>query len=219
MGNIRILVASSQPIVSSGIALVITEKADDMEVVGLVDYNETTLESVLNARPDVALMDIELSACSALEATSQITQQLPDTAVLALGGCGQENLLARVFEAGARGFLLKKSKLDVYVNAIRAVHLGATYVCPGVDTSPVTDYALDARNGSDGEFYNRLSSRERELLPLFADCQSNEEIANDVHLSPHTVQTYRQRTMKKLDVHKQVDLLKYALRMRLVRLD
>ena len=219
MGNVRVFVASNQPIVRTGIALVIKEEASDMEVIGLSDDHSVTLESVLIARPDVALLDLEMSACPALEATAQIVEQLPETAVLVLGGYGQEKLMVQAFEAGARGFVLKNADVDVFVNAIRAVNLGAMFICPGVDTTPVTDYLVSARNGDDVDFYGTLSPRERELLPLFADCQSNEEIADDFDLSSHTIQTYRQRIMKKLHVHKQVDLLKYALRMRLIRLN
>ncbi len=160
MGNIRIFVSSKQPIVRIGIAIVIKEEASDvMEVIGLSGDHSVTLESVLNARPDVALMDLEMSACPVLEATAQIVEQLPETAVLILAGCGQEKLMVQAFEAGARGFVLKNADVDVIVNAIRAVNSGAIFISPGVNPAPVTDYLANARIGDDVESYGTLSPR------------------------------------------------------------
>ena len=86
-------------------------------------------------------------------------------------------------------------------------------------TKLVGDYIKRTRTRQGEEGYDRLSTREREVLPLLAESHTNQEIASRLHLSPYTVQTYRQRIMRKLDLHSRTDLLKYALRKRLISLD
>ena len=126
--------------------------------------------------------------------------------------------MPQAFAAGARGFVLKNSDVEEIVAAIRTVNLGAMFICTGVNQKPMTEYLSNEADRDDACFYESLSPRERELLPLIASSQTNDEIAIDVHLSPHTVKTYRQRLMKKLRVHNHVDLLRFALRLRLVPL-
>ena len=215
MGNIRVFVASNHPITRRGIALVIQEEAHDMDVIGQASDGVETIENILKTSPDVVVIDLEMSVASALETTTRVTKELPATAVLVLAGQNQQDQVMQTIGAGVSGFVLKNGEVEILLNAIRTVCLGAMFFAPGVDPKLVTEPS----NGNNSGSFERLSPRERELFPLIAGCQSNAEVGAEVHLSPYTVQTYRQRIMKKLDIHKQVDLLKYGLRANLIQLD
>ena len=105
------------------------------------------------------------------------------------------------------------------VGAIRTVRAGDVFIYPSMAKKLVGGYLKGTLVSHDDGDYNKLSTREREVLPLLAESHTNQEIAGMLHLSPYTIQTYRQRIMRKLDVHSRTELLKHALRKRLVSLE
>ena len=218
MSKIRVLLADDQPIVRRGIALLLREQTD-IEVVGEAGDGWEAVESAQWLRPDVVLMDVDMPGLSGLDATKRILESLPRVAVLILTIHDREEFLFQALQTGALGYVLKSVDVDELMAAIRTVHAGDVFIYPRMATMLVGDYLKRMRTGAGDDPYERLSTREREVLPMVANGLTNHEIADTLHVSPNTVQTYRQRIMRKLDLHSKIELLKYALRKRLISLE
>ena len=218
MSNIRLIIVDDQPIVRRGIALVLQHEPG-MQVVGEAGDGWEGIDCVEHLRPDVVLMDIEMPGLSGLDATKRIVEAMPGTSVLVLTVYDREDYLFKALQSGAMGYMLKTANVEELVDSIRTVNSGNVFIYPHMATKLVGGYIRRMETGRRGDEYDNLSVREREVLPLLAESHTNQEIANMLHLSPYTVQTYRQRIMRKLDLHSRTELLKYALRRRLISLD
>ena len=218
MSKIRVVIADDQPIVRQGVALLL-EQETDIEVVGQANDGWEAIECVRRLRPDVVLMDIEMPELSGLEATRRITEAFPEVSLLILTGHDREDYLFQALQTGALGYVLKTANVEELMGAIRTVQAGEVFIYPRMATMLVGEYLRRMRTGQAGDGYETLSMREREVLPLLAESHTNQDIADLLHLSPYTVQTYRQRIMRKLDLHSRTELLKYALRKKIIRLE
>lgn len=216
--KIRVLLADDHTVVRGGIALLLQLEAD-IEIVGEAGDGHEVIGSVRELLPDVLLMDIDLSGINGLDATRQITESVPGVSVLILTASEREDHLSQALKAGASGYMLKRASIEELVEAIRSVHSGKTSIYPRMATKLVTDYVRRLQNGNAQEdSYGMLSLREREVLPLLAEGHTNHEIGDLLFVSHYTVQTYRQRIMKKLDLHSGTELLRYALRKGIIKL-
>ena len=190
----------------------------DMRLVGETGDGWEAVDSAYRLDTDVILMDIELNGLSGIEAARKITEAGLDTSVLIYTSHDSESYLTRTVEAGARGYLLKKNGADLLATAIRTVHAGDVFFCPPMMTMLVNNYLKLLQNADGTDQYRQLSAREREVLTLIGEGQTAQEIAKGLVISPHTVETYRKRVMRKLELHSKTELVKYALRRGIVRL-
>ena len=216
--KIRVFIADDHPMVLSGIALLLKEQ-QDMQVVGESKDGRGAIDGINQLRPDVVLMDIDMPDVSGLEVTSEVMRSWPEMSVLILTGYDREELLFQALRAGALGYLLKGASPEELLTAIRIVHSGDAFIYPSMATKLVGDYIRHTSASGGKDHYQGLSAREREVLPLLADGRTNEHIASLLYISPYTVQTYRQRIMKKLGLHSRTELIKYALRMGIIKLN
>ena len=218
MSRIRVLLADDQPIVRHGIKLLLQED-ESLQIVDEASTGWEAIELTQKLLPDVVLMDIEMPGISGLDATKRIKELTPQVSLLMLTIHDREEFLFEALEVGALGYILKNATVEELMSAIRTVHSGDAFIYPRMATKLVGGYLSRTRNKHEDDDYERLSLREREVLPLLAESHTNQEIAGMLHLSPYTIQTYRQRIMRKLDLHSRTELLKYALRRKLIRLD
>jgi len=216
--TIRVFLADDHVVVRRGIARIV-QGEDDMEVAGEAGDGGEAVQAVLRLRPDVVLMDIGMPGISGIDAARQIHEAIPDSRILMLTVYDQEDLLFRSLQAGASGYVLKGATVDEVLGAVRTVYSGEMFIHPSMTAKLVRDYMMRLHSGEVSDEHEKLSPREREVLPLLADGRTNQEIAQQLHISPYTVQTYCQRIMEKLDLHSRTELLKYALRKGLIRLD
>lgn len=216
--QIRVLLADDHTVVRQGIARILQEEAD-MEVVGEVSDGALAIREAERLHPDVIVMDIGMPGVSGIEAAKAITKSAPALRILMLTVYDRDDFLFRALEAGASGYILKGAAIDELLAAIRTVHAGETYIHPRMATKLVGDYLSRLEGGEGQDAYARLSTREREVLPLLAEDRTTQEIGDILHVSPYTVQTYRQRIMQKLDLHSKTELLRYALRRGLIPLE
>lgn len=215
---IRVFVAEDHPMVRSGISLIIDSQAD-MEVAGDASDGNSTVAGVCETSPDVVLMDLDMPGISGVEATRRIRELAPETSILIFTGHEQDDLLFSALQAGATGYALKSIKVGDLLSAIRTVYAGEVCISPRMATKLVDEYLKGTNQGESSDPFRKLSLREKEVLPMLAGGQSNVEIANVLQISPYTIQTYKQRIMKKLNLHSGTELLKFALRNGLVSLD
>jgi DNA-binding NarL/FixJ family response regulator len=159
-------------------------------------------------------MDISMPVLKGFDAVRRIRKARPDAKILILTVYDDEDLVARCLDAGAAGYVLKDSPPLQLVYAIQTVHRGQQYMSPRVLTGVVRQYIAQPADFKGG--YELLSDREREILVLLAEGQSLKEIASRLNLSVKTVDAHKYNLMRKLDLHDRSELIRYAIRKRLV---
>jgi len=158
-------------------------------------------------QPDVVVMDVSMPELNGIEATRRISEVSGRTRVLALSMHKDSVYVREILRAGAKGYLLKDAADHDLLSAVRAVSRGEGYLSPAVSEAVLTDYRKHVTNPID-----LLTSREREVLQMIAEGQTNKEIANTLNLSVYTVDAHRGRIMEKLNLHSINELVRFAVR-------
>lgn len=210
MARIRVVVVDDHTLIRQGIVGLL-ESQPDIEVVGQAGNGRDGVAAVQELSPDVVLMDIAMPGINGLTATREIKERRPDVRVLILTIHDREDYLFQALRAGASGYVLKGADVQDLLAAVRSAARGDVYLYPSVTTTLVADYLRRAKGGDDRTVYDGLSDREREILHLIAQGKTTPEIAAELFLSPHTVQSHRDHIMTKLDLHSKAALIKYAI--------
>ena len=205
--TIRIFLAEDHPIVREGLA-VLMSKDEQMRVVGQCGDGLKVVDQVRELEPDVLVLDITMPGLSGLDICHEIVRKVKGAAVLFLTMHDEEEFIAKALEEGASGYLLKEeADGDQLRKAIRAVASGELFLGSGIPTS-----ALRRIGRGDADPYEQLTLRERQVLKLIAEGKTNRQIAKELEVSAKTVNTHRFHLMRKLDIHDQTSLVKYAVR-------
>jgi two-component system nitrate/nitrite response regulator NarL len=206
--KIRLLLVDDHPIVLDGIKSHLCAQPD-FEVVGDAANGQEALRKAKLLLPDVVLMDISMPHMNGLEAMTSLRKQVPNAKILVLTMHDSREYIAQVVRSGARGYLLKDSAPAELVGAIKAVHGGEVYFSPSVSKVLIEEMA-DGRKPS-GPEQQPLTDREREVLSLIAEGLLNKQIADRLGIGVRTIETHRERIMRKLDIHTVAGLTKYAI--------
>jgi two-component system response regulator NreC len=206
----RVLLADDHMVVRVGLRALIDDEPD-LEVVGEAANGTEAAALTQKLLPDVVVMDISMPEMDGLEATRLIRQQCPSAHVLILTVHAQERYLFPVLKAGAAGYVLKSTADTELLDAIRTVARGGAFLYPSATRMLLEDYLDQLQSNPDQDLYDRLSDRERQVIKMIALGHTAKEVADQLHLSPKTVETYRTRIMEKLNLHSRSDLVKYAL--------
>jgi DNA-binding NarL/FixJ family response regulator len=218
MDSIRVLLVEDHTIVRKGLRALL-EGEPGIQVVGEAEDGRQALDQVQQLLPDVVLMDIGMPGLSGLEATRQIKHQFPKTKVVALTMHTNAEYVFSVLQAGASGYLVKQAATEEVISAIRAVYHGESFLSPSISTKVIEEYLRRAGKTDLVDPYERLTSREREVLQLIAEGHSTQDIASLLFVSGKTVETHRARLMEKLDIHTIAELTQYAIRKGIIELD
>ncbi|UCH43521.1 MAG: response regulator transcription factor [Dehalococcoidales bacterium] len=215
--SIRVLLADDHKIMRQGIRSLL-EQQPDIEVIAEAGDGRAALKLVQETSPNIVLMDIVMPDLNGIEATRRIIARAPNVKVIALSMYLDTRYITGMLSAGASGYILKDCALDELIRAIYTVISDQTHLSPRISQIVVKDYIdhLDGRRPSALSF---LTAREREVLQLLAEGMSMKEIAHHLELSVKTIETYRQQTMDKLNIHSVAELTKYAIREGLTSLD
>ena len=209
MDKLRIFLADDHAVVRAGLKTLVNAQAD-MVVVGEAGDGQAALEQVRDCLADVVIMDISMPQLNGALATVQMRQQCPHIKVLALSVHEDTGYLRRLLEAGASGYVLKRSAADTLIQAIRMVAEGGIYLDPALAGKIVG--SLLGKSAAEGETPTaELSERETDVVRLIAQGYSNKEIATQLNLSVKTVETYKARAMEKIGVDSRVAIVRYAL--------
>jgi len=212
---ITVLLADDHAMFRSGLeALLSTES--NIEVVGEAATGDEAVDRVRELKPDVVLMDLSMPDSDGLEATRRISALDLATGVLVLTVHAEEEYLVPVVEAGASGYLTKTSADRELIDAIRVVARGEVYLPPQATKLLLQEYKA-AEDDEDTSRLHQLSSREQEVAALTAEGYSSREIGKKLFISPKTVDTYRSRIMRKLELNHRSELVRFALRVGLLR--
>jgi DNA-binding NarL/FixJ family response regulator len=211
--KITVLIADDHTLVAEGLRYVIEEEAD-FEVVGCAQNGQEALRLSIEKNPDIVLMDNAMPVLNGIEATHLIRERCPQTQVIMLSMyCDQVHVL-RALQAGASGYLLKRSVAKELVEAIRRVHAGHHYL-----TRELADNVISQVIKTPSDPLARLSARERQVLQLVAEGHTANEIATKLFLSPKTVETYRSRMMEKLGLRDLAALIKFAIQQGVISIE
>lgn len=210
MSTIRVLVVDDHTLIRQGIVGLL-ESQDDIEVVGQAGNGREAIALLARISTDVVLMDIAMPGINGLTATREMKELRPEVRVLILTIHDRDDYLFQALRAGASGYVLKGADVQDLLAAVRTAFRGEVYLYPSVTSTLVADYLRRARAGDDRATYDGLSDREREILHLIAQGKTSPEIAAELFLSPHTVQSHRDHIMAKLDLHSKAALIKYAI--------
>jgi len=213
---IRVLLADDHTIFRAGLRALL-ELEDGVEVVGEAATGDEAVEKARRLRPKVLVMDLSMPGGTGLEATRRIAALNIGVNVLVLTVHAEEEYLVPVVDAGASGYLTKASADQDLMDAIRTVARGEVYLPARATTLLLQQY----RSAEDPEApeggLRDLSPREREVLALTAEGFSSSEIGEKLFISPKTVDTYRSRIMQKLGLNHRSELVRFALRVGLLR--
>jgi DNA-binding NarL/FixJ family response regulator len=203
--KITVLLVDDHSLVRRGFRRMLEDESD-MEVVGEAGDGEESIKLAKKLHPQVVVMDCALPGMNGLEATRQIMEESPDTAVLMLSMHTESTWVRQAIEAGAKGYVLKNA-MDLELGAaIRKVAAGET----------VFDPQVEQRSVLKGERSAALTQRELEVLQMIVDGKSNKEIATALDLSANTIAVHRANIMNSLGIHKTAELVVYAIRAGLV---
>jgi len=211
MNPVRILVADDHAIIRRGLRALLAHDPE-FEIVGEACDGIEAVELAERVRPDVAILDVSMPHLNGLEAARRILSTLPGTHIVLLTVHADETYLLGALKAGARGYVLKNSAEVEVVEAVRAVTRGKAYFSPRVSGILADEYLRYLQEQGVDDPYDLLTSRERQILQLLAEGQSNKDVANLLNLSPTTVICHRQHIFQKLDFHNVADLILYAIR-------
>jgi DNA-binding NarL/FixJ family response regulator len=209
---IKVLLADDHEIVRAGLRRIV-EASGDIQVVAEAADGWEAMQQVHQNLPDVAVIDISMPGVDGLEVVNQLRQHYPKMPILILTMHEEEQYVVRAIAAGAKGYLTKRSAPEQLVKAIHKVHAGGSYL----SDSAAESLALSVASGSRGRSpVDCLSNREIQVLRHLALGHTVREIAEAYHLSTKTVDTYRLRLLKKLNLRNNAELSRFAMQNRLV---
>jgi DNA-binding NarL/FixJ family response regulator len=214
--TIKIIIADDHKIVREGLRALLSREPM-MEVVAEAEDGRAALHLVEEHAPDVIIMDIGMVNLNGIEATRQITSEHPYVKVVALSIHADRRFVMEMLKAGASGYLLKDCAFEELAAAIRAVVKGQKYLSPRIAGVVVEEFVGGPKVAS--PVFSILTAREREVLQLLAEGKTTRQIASHIHVSTKTVETHRQRIMKKLNLNSVAELTKLAIREGLIFLD
>ncbi|MBC7436292.1 MAG: response regulator transcription factor [Bdellovibrionales bacterium] len=198
----RVLLADDHAMMREGLSVLLTSAG--MEIVGSVGNGQDAVRVAGVTLPDVVVMDLSMPEMNGIEATRKICSRTPATQVVMLSMHSNREHVYQAIRAGATGYVLKDAASAELVMAVRAVCAGRRYVSPAIGV-------LSASSGQRGPL-DSLSARESQVLQLVVEGRTSVEIAQVIHLSKTSVDTYRRRLMKKLGVSDVASLVKLAVR-------
>ena len=204
---IKVLLADDHSIVRAGLRRIVEESGEMVVIAEASDGNEA-IKQVRETLPDVAVVDISMPGMDGLEVLNQLRSYCPELPILILTMHEEEQYVVRAIGAGARGYITKRSAPEELVNAIRKVHSGGRYL----SDSAAESLALRLGRGtSNMSLLDTLSNREIQVLRCLSLGKTNSEIAEIYHISIKTVDTYRSRLLRKLNLRNNADLSRFAI--------
>ena len=214
--KIKIIIVDDHPIFRAGVKALL-QIENDFTVIGEVEDGLNAYNFIVNARPDLVLMDLSMPHVNGTDVIARVKQSLPDIYILALTVHKEEEYVRASFVGGADGYILKDDTYEELVLAIRSVSKGMTYISPSVSGHLVAKYIHSGRRTAVEPSWDFLTSREREVMRLVVNGLKNREIAESLSLSIKTIEKHRSNLMRKLNLKNTPALIAYAIENGLVK--
>lgn len=216
VNKIKVLLADDHALIRSGLIRLLGEDGG-IEVVGQAEDGREAVQKATELKPDIVLMDISMPVMDGMEATRQIRKRNRDVKVLVLTVHENDEYLFKAFQAGAVGYMLKKAADSDLVSAIQTVARGDYFLYSSITRSVVENFLLKPyAHGDDDTARDSLTEREQEILKMVAEGYTCREIAEFLFISVKTVESHKAKIMDKLDLHKRPELVRYAIRKKIL---
>lgn len=207
----NILIVDAHQIFRQGLSALFS-KEGKIKVVGEAGDGRAAIVQARKLQPDVVLMDVNMPILNGIEATRQLTAELPGIKVVALSSNTNREFVQKMFGAGTSGYLLKDCNFHELVEAVLIVSSGKSYISPSLAGTLIEDCLLQISDKDNMSHSSAsLSQREREVLQLITEGWATKKIADKLYISVKTVETHRSNIMKKLSIHTVAELTKYAI--------
>ena len=213
--KIKVLLVDDHPVVRKGLHSCLANR-DNLKIVGEAADGAESIQKAKELQPDIVLMDINMPGMDGLAVTEVLRKEAPQIKVLVLSMHSTRDYVLRIVKAGARGYVLKDAPTDELVRAIEAVYAGDAFFSPSVARIALNQYVAES---DDRDPISKLSDREKEVLVQIANGKSNKEIASLLGIGVRTIETHRERIMRKLDIHSVAGLTKFAIAHGLISLE
>ncbi len=205
--KIKVLVVDDHPVVRKGLHTCLA-KQDRLKIVGEACNGDEAIAKTRELSPDIVLMDIDLPGMSGLAVTELLRKESPSLKVLVLSVHSNKDYIFRIIQAGAHGYVSKESSPDELLRAIETVCDGEPFFSPEIARAALNQLVT---SGGKKEPFAQLTDREREVLALIAEGRSNKEVASQLGIGVRTIETHRERIMRKLGIHTIAGLTRFAI--------
>lgn len=215
--KIRVLVADDHPLVRDGLRFSIERSGEDIEIVAEAENGLAAVRLAEEHAPDVFVLDITMPRMNGLETAREILRDDPSAKIIILSLHDNRAFVEDALELGARGYLTKDSASRHIIEAVQEVHAGRFYLSPQIAHILVDMGLRRAKTRRPGRAAAALTAQERKVLQLIAEGRTGKEIAADLGIAPNTVHAHRTNLMTKLGLHKQTELVRFAVKEGLVK--
>jgi two-component system, NarL family, response regulator NreC len=212
---IRILLADDHKVVRQGTRALLSA-IPEWEIVGEADNGRDAVSLTAELKPDIVILDISMPELNGLDATRQIKKKSPETEVLIFTGQETEELVHDVFDSGARSYIMKTDAADHLIDALKALSEHKHFFTSRISEIVFARYVQGKKALEGASERSRITDREREIVQLLAEGKSSKEIATILGISVRTVETHRAAIMKKLGLKSFSELIRYAVRNKIV---
>lgn len=209
--TIHVVIADDHPIVRDGLRLTIERNAPDFHIAGEAANGREVLKLAQRHAVDVFVLDITMPGLNGIETARRLRRKDRDCKIILLSLHSTRAFVKEALACGARGYIVKESATHDIIQGVREVHRGKFFLSPSISSYLVEGFVL----GTDMKKKSplaQLTSREREVLQLVAEGLSSKEIAEKLGIALNTVHVHRNNVMHKLKIHKETDLVRYAIR-------
>jgi two-component system response regulator NreC len=211
------VLAEDHQILREGLRALLSAEPD-LSVVGEASEGLGVADMIERLRPDLLVVDLMMPGLGGLDVLAQVRQREPQTRAIVLSMHADESYVLAALRNGASGYVLKNAGVEDLLRAIRSVLGGQIYLSAQLSERAILSYVERARDAA-GDTYDALTPREREVLHLVAEGHTSAEIAQRLTISPRTAEIHRTNLMRKLDLHSQTELVRYAIRRGIISLD
>jgi len=215
MAAIRLLLVDDHEVVRTGLRMLLESQAN-MLIIGEASTGGQAITLAEELSPQVIVMDITLPDISGIEVTRLLKKKFPEIAVVALTIHEGEQYFFEMLKAGASGYVPKRAAPEELISAIEAASQGEVYLYPSLAKALVTDFLERKGEGFEHATMEELTEREKEVVGLLAEGLTNDQIADRLVISKHTVARHRENLMRKLNLHNRSELVKFAIRRGLI---
>lgn len=217
--SIRVLIADDHPVVRAGLRLTIEHSGKDIAVVAEAADGMEALKLARTAPADVFILDITMPNLNGMETARELRKVLPRARIIMLSLHDTKAMVEEALSTGAQGYLTKETATRNVVEAVTEVHAGRSYLCPQVARFINTPLASSKKSRRPSDTIPKpLTSQEKRVLQLIAEGCSNKDVAALLELSVNTVHVHRTNLMAKLNLHKQAELVRYAIKAGIAKL-
>jgi len=210
--SIEVILADDHTVVRDGIKAVVDKKGKGIKIIGEASNGKEVLKMARNKPADVYLLDIAMPILNGIETTERLRKMDKKCKIIILSMYDDGTLVEKALQYGANGYIVKETATDEIIHAIHEVYKDRFFLSPKVSKFVVKGFLGKRYHYGRRKNVVELSRREREILQLIAEGFTNKEISIQLHLSFGTVQIHRSNIMRKIGVHRQADLIRYALK-------